>query len=125
MLIIANIIAIFHGLVLVGLFVGPILLFSPKRHLALERGFLIIGGLTTLSFIITGACFLTTWEKQLRLAAEAPSYSGGFIRHYLGTIDISIPDIASTIIISLFIIIGFSRIIWLNSNLNIRSMFAN
>lgn len=113
MLLLANLIAIFHGLVLIGLFAGPVLLFSQKRHLALERGFLILGGFTALSFIITGACFLATWEKQLRLLAGASSYTGGFIRHYLGTIGISIADIVSTIIISLFITIGFSRIIWL------------
>ncbi len=113
MLALANIVAIFHAFVLLALIVGPVLLFSKKRNRALERGFIIVGGLTALSFAVTGACFLTTWEKSLRAAAGADSYTGGYVRHYLGTIGIEIPDIATTITIIALITIGFARILWL------------
>jgi len=113
MLALANIVAIFHAFVLLALIAGPALLFRAKRNRALERGFIIIGGLTALSFVITGACFLTTWEKYLRTAAGAESYTGGYVRHYLGTIGIEIPDIATTIVIITLITIGFARILWL------------
>ena len=81
MLVLANITAIFHAFVLLALIVGPVLLFSKKRNRAFERGFIIIGGLTALSFVITGACFLTTLEKYLRTAVGAESYTGGEVRH--------------------------------------------
>ena len=113
MLVLADIIVIFHAFVLLALIVGPVLLLNSKRNRGLEQGFIIIGGLTALSFFITGACFLTTWEKYLRTAAGAPSYTGGYVRHYLGEVGIAIPDIATTIAIIILVTIGFARILWL------------
>lgn len=113
MLLLANLIAIFHGLVMIGLFAGPVLMFSKKRDRTLEYSFLILAGLTALSFLITGACFLTTLEKNLRISADALSYNSGFVRHYLGIIGLNIPDIATTIVISLLVIIIIIRFIWL------------
>ena len=113
MLLFANLVAIFHGLVMVGLFAGPILMFQKNRSKKMILGFVILAGLTAFSFIITGACFLTTLEKNLRAYANVPSYNTGFVRHYLSLIGIDIPDITTTIIISLLIIIVVVRFIWL------------
>lgn len=113
MLLLANLIAIFHGLVMIGLFAGPVLMFRKKRNKKLENVFLILAGLTALSFVITGACFLTTMEKNLRISTNAPSYNTGFVKHYLGIIGINIPDVATTIVISLLIVLVIVRFIWL------------
>lgn len=113
MLFIANIVAIFHGLVMIGLFAGPVLMFRKRRNKKLENVFLILAGLTALSFVTTGACFLTTLEKSLRVLTNAPSYDTGFVKHYLGVININIPDIATTITISLLVTIVIVRFIWL------------
>lgn len=113
MQILANLVAIFHGLVMIGLLSGPIFLFSKKHYRVLENIFIILGGLTALSFIITGACFLTTIEKSIREQANLSSYSTGFVRHYLGEVGVNVPDIATTITLTILIIIGFCRIIWL------------
>lgn len=110
----ANLVAIFHGLVMIGLFAGPIVFFSKKRNAVLEYILLILAGLTALSFIITGTCFLTTLEKNLRASAGLLSYNTGFVKHYLGQIGINIPDIATTIVISLLVIIIISRFIGQN-----------
>ncbi|EKD56502.1 MAG: hypothetical protein ACD_58C00167G0005 [uncultured bacterium] len=109
----ANFVAIFHGLVMIGLLGGPMFLFSKKRYPKLENIFIVLGGLTALSFIITGACFLTTLEKNIRVQANLPSYSSGFVRHYLGEVGINVPDIATTITLAILITIGLIRIIWL------------
>lgn len=109
----ANLVAIFHGLVMIGLFAGPIVLFSQKRNRVLEYILLTLAGLTALSFIITGACFLTTLEKNLQSSAGLSSYSTGFVKHYLGEIGINIPDIATTMVISLLVAIVIARFIWL------------
>ena len=113
MQILANFVAMFHGLVMIGLLGGPLFLFSKKRYPRLENVFIILGGLTALSFIITGACFLTTLEKNIREQANLPSYSSGFVHHYLGEVGINVPDVATTITLALLITIGLIRIIWL------------
>ena len=113
MILLANSIALLHGLIVVPLLIlGPIaLLLLKKRIVWLERIFIIFGVITALSFLLTGACFLTTWEQNLRAAAGEPSYTQGFISHYLGEIGIKFPDLAAFITLTLAIIIGFWRIL--------------
>lgn len=115
MLLLANFVALFHGLiVLPAIIIGPlVLVFARRRIVWLERAFLVFGIPTALSFLFLGACFLTTWEKQLRTAAGAPSYTGGFVRHYLGQIGIDFPDIATTVTLTTLLTLGFIRVLWL------------
>lgn len=113
--VLANLVALFHGLVVLPLLVlGPFALFGvKKRVLWLERAFLVVGGLTALSFLLTRGCFLTTWEQQLRIIAGHSSYQGGFVSHYLARIGITFPDLATTIILVILIVGGFGRLAWL------------
>jgi len=113
-LILANLVALFHGLVVLPLIIfGPIvLLLSKKRIRWLENFFLYIGLPTTLSLVFTGACFLTVWEQDLRKMAGVSSYTGGFVRHYLGKAGVEFPDVATTIILTILISTGFIKLIW-------------
>jgi len=90
----ADLLALFHGLVIVPTAVaGPIVLWLARRRLIwLEWLFLIFGGFTALSFLIFEVCLFTSWEQGLRLAAGEPSYTGGFVSHYLGLIGVKISD---------------------------------
>lgn len=92
MLLLADAIAIFHGLAVVFLTAAPfVFLLSKRRIIYLERLFLASNIATVLSFITTRSCWLTDWEQQLRVAAGAPSYQGGFIQHYAAQIGIVLP----------------------------------
>jgi len=110
---------------MVGLFAGPILMFRKKRNPVLEYSFLALATLTALSFLITGACFLTTLEKNLRTSAGLEPYSSGFVKYYLGQIGINIPDIATTIVISFLVIVVIIRFIWLKINVSLKSKTLN
>lgn len=112
--ILANLITVIHGLiVLPAIVLGPLILFFSRRPIRwLERVFAGAGVATALSYLILGACFLTTWEQNLRLAAGQPSYTGGFVRYYLGRIGIEMPDIATTITLTTLISLGFLRVLW-------------
>lgn len=114
MILLANLIALFHGMVLLpSIIIAPlIILFSKKRLLRLEKFFLFFGILTWLSFIFLGSCFLTTWEQNLRTAAGIESYTGGFVSHYFGKIGIHFPDYVTTIVLTSTVALGFMKIIW-------------
>jgi len=115
MRVLANIVALVHGLVVLPMLViGPIALFFIKeRVIWLERTYLIIGIATIVSFILTGGCYLTDLEQNLRLEAGQPSYTSGFVRHYLGLVGIDMPDLATTITLTLLLIAGMGRLIYL------------
>ncbi len=105
---------LFHGLfVLPIIFVVPfILAFSKKKLRFLENIFILIGGVTILSYILTGACFLTAIEQKIRFKIDPElSYSGGFVSYYLGSIGINFPDLATTFLIILMFIFGMV-VIW-------------
>ncbi len=100
---------LFHGLfVLPSIFVIPfILAFSKKRLHFLENIFILIGGATILSYVLTGACFLTTIEQKIRFRIDSElSYSGGFVSYYLRSIGINFPDLATTFLIAFMFIFG-------------------
>lgn len=111
----ADLIALFHGIVVMPLLiVGPlVILFLKKRVRWLELSVIIVGSLTILSFITTGGCILTSAEQKLRLLAGEPTYTDGFVRHYLGQIGINWPDIGTTIAMAVTLTLGASRLVWL------------
>ncbi len=113
--ILATIVTLVHGLVVLPvLIIYPIaLLFMRNRVRPLEALFLAIGALTAISFITVGACFLTVWEQQLLAAAGLPTYTEGFVRHYLGLVGIDWPDIWTTWLIRICVAVGVLRLIQL------------
>ncbi len=114
-LILANIVMLFHLLlVLPTIIIGPIILaFYNKRINWFEFTMFSAGIITALSFISTGECFLTYWEQSLRTMAGGPSFTGGFVSHYLGKIGIIIEDMTTTVTLTTLIILGTLRITWL------------
>lgn len=112
MLLLADLLAIFHGFVVMPIivFAPLLLLFSKQPIVWLERAFVVTGVLTGLSFVFFGACVLTNWEKSLRTMAGAMSYNEGFVRHYLAYVGIDWPDIWTTWLIRGCIAIGVLRL---------------
>ncbi|MDI6891474.1 MAG: DUF2784 family protein [Actinomycetota bacterium] len=91
----AAIVAIFHGLVVVVLFVGVFfaLLNKLKRWPVLEKTYLSFAVLMIVSYVFTGGCYLTNIEQWLWRKAHSPfAYSGGCISHYLGLVRIKVDD---------------------------------
>ncbi len=97
------------------LVIGPLaLLFARRRIKWLEWSFIIIGVITGISFLFTDACFLTTWEQELRILAGESTYTNGFVRHYLGQLfGLDWPDIWTTWLIRFSVAVGVLRVGWL------------
>ncbi len=88
----------FHSIITLGIFIGAILAASGtlKRHPNVERTFGILALLIILSYVITGACFLTTFEHYWRRTYfPATNFHEGFIAHYLTYFGIHIVDITA------------------------------
>lgn len=122
MLVLANLVGLFHGVVIVPiLLIAPLVfIFSTKRYRWLEEAFMIVAILGTILFLVTGGCILTTWEQDLRVAAGGPSYTEGFTSHYLMAIGIDWPDIASTVLFDIFTTLGILKVMqlwWLDRKL--------
>ena len=108
MIISAQLLAFFHGVIIMPiLIVVPLVLLygvlANKRFVWLERCFLVVGFLTLLSFVVIGECVLTRWEQEL-LGENA--YQGGFVKHQLSYIGIYIQDIVTTIVLFSFGLMG-------------------
>ena len=113
-LILANIIAVFHGTFVLFLIVGVVLaLFGQLKKYRKIEAILLVGiVITIISFLVTGECFITTWEIQLREAA-GQSYGEGFIATYLGKIGIHISGKVSFWFLTILITIGLlSELYW-------------
>lgn len=81
----ADLLALIHGLAVLFLVVIPIVsLFARRRIRWLDLAYLAVVGLTAISFLATGDCILTTWERLLRLRlVPQAAYPEGFVSHYL------------------------------------------
>lgn len=78
-----------------------------NRYPGLRNGYLITVVLTILSFVFTGACFLTTWEQSLRRTyLPETAYMGGFISHYLRLFGITVSDNVVLIYLVVTIVLG-------------------
>ena len=90
-LLLANIIAIFHGAFVIFLIIAAIFsLFGQlKKYRKIELTLFMGVAATIASFLLTGECFVTKWEQQLREAA-GQSYGEGFIATYLAKIGINV-----------------------------------
>ena len=114
--ILANIIAIFHGIFIFLLIAGVIFSLSGKlKNKFLRNAFITGMVLTAASFLVFGGCFLTTIEQDLRAAAGG-GYEGGFISHYLGEVGINISDIAVFFFLTSLITAGVFSEIYHNRN---------
>lgn len=79
-MVLAALVALLHGVVVAFVLTGSFLALRWRWLLWLHVP--VVG--TVLALYLTGSdCPLTTWELQLREAAGAPGYRGGFIGHYL------------------------------------------
>jgi hypothetical protein len=77
------------------LLVGTALVFTGRLAQVpfFERLYIGIIAATAFSYLFTGACVITTWEKELRrLYLPDTDYEGGFIAHYLGELGIEVTD---------------------------------
>ena len=114
--ILANLIAIFHGVFFVFSLTTGVLLSVfgiLKRYKIAEAILVIVLSTTIFSFVFFGSCFLTTWEQSLRIQAGELSYSGGYISHYLAGIGIQVPDIGVFWFLVIFVTAGtISEIYW-------------
>ena len=109
----ANLIALLHGLFVLFLITGVIVSLTGKlkKNRKIEWLFVISLILTTFSFMIFGSCFLTNIEKALRARAGAESYEGGFISHYLGEFGIVVADNMVFWFLTILIVVGiFSEV---------------
>ncbi|MBI4280050.1 MAG: DUF2784 family protein [Armatimonadetes bacterium] len=83
----ADLLALVHGLVVIPTIAAApwVFIFGRRRRIWLERLYLLVGGATAVSFLLTGECMLSVWENQIRArAAPGTAYTGGFISHYAG-----------------------------------------
>ncbi len=91
----AAVAAIFHGLVVVIIFIGVFfaLLNKLKKWPLLEKAYLSCAVLMIVSYVFTRGCYLTNIEQWLWLKGQSPfAYSGGYISHYLGLVGIRVDD---------------------------------
>lgn len=109
----ADLLALFHGLVVIPIFtIGPIwFYFSSKRIIWLERIFAIFAIITIGGFIITGDCFLSRLEWWLRAQADpSVSYDVGFVRFWLSKVGINWPDVWTFNLGATLIALGLGRV---------------
>ena len=79
-MVLAALVAVLHGAAVAFLVCGSLLALRWPRLLWLH----VPLALAILAIYLTGSdCPLTTWELELRAAAGAPGYRGGFIGHYV------------------------------------------
>jgi len=79
--ILADVIALIHGLWVLTVIGGPLLSWRWPRF---RVGHSLMMLITILIMIFGRICPLTVWEQQLRAAHDPTgSYSGGFIVHYV------------------------------------------
>lgn len=94
--VLATIVALSHGLGLIILFSGTILIVfnKLKKWPILEKVYLSFAVFMIISFIITRGCYLTDIEVMFWDRANSSNfYTGGFISHYLSRVGIIIEDI--------------------------------
>lgn len=94
--ILATIVALSHGVGLIVLFLGTVLVFLNRlrKWLVLEKIYLSFAVFMVISFIITRGCYLTDIEVMLWKKANSPNlYTGGYISHYLAKVGIIVEDI--------------------------------
>jgi hypothetical protein len=76
----ANAVAVLHGLAVLFLLVGGLIALRRPRALLLHAPVAV----AILGVYLAGAdCPLTTLELHLRTAAGEPAYDGGFLGHYV------------------------------------------
>lgn len=111
----ANLTALFHGIVIVPILaLGSIVLYilpNPPEWLLVSFSTVLFLALVSLLFF--GKCFLTTWEQWLRVRASQPTYTGGFIRYYLGRVGVSTTDREVFVLSVAVFVFGISRLIFL------------
>ncbi len=103
--------AILHGLIVMFLLLGTILIIFNKfkRKSIFEKLYLFIAIISAISFIFSKRCFLTDIEKWFwKLANSRYTYTGGFAAHYIEKIGIHISDTTSSIILIVILIAGLS-----------------
>jgi len=94
MILLADLLAMIHGVAVITLGSAPIILLASRHRIRwLENLFLVVGAITAISFLVTGECFLTLWEQGLRAQfAPETNYTTGFISHYLRRAGLNWPD---------------------------------
>ncbi len=114
----------FHAVVTLIAIIGAVVTWTGyfKERKTLLRIYFTTITLVALSYIISGACVLTTLERFLR-REYAPStvYSEGFIAHSLHYVGISIADITSFWIVTTMLIVGALGLMYHHTN--IRKVF--
>ncbi len=108
-LLIANSIAVFHGLVLIPLIVvAPLIFwFKEKRYRRLETLFLLASTATVLSITIFNYCLLSDWEYYFRAKIDpTTTYSTGFVVDYMDKFGIYWTDNLTIFVGGFFIIFG-------------------
>lgn len=111
----ANIVALFHGFVIVPLLLGGsvAMYFWAQPPMWLASSFAVAAFLALASYLIWHVCFLTDWEQALRARAGMLTYKGGFIRHYLAKAGVRATDREILIMSLTALILGSVRIILL------------
>lgn len=107
---VANLIATFHGLILI-----PILIFSPlifliarRRYLWLEVSFIFASIATIINTILLDYCVLSEWEYFFRSKINPNAvYADGFVVMWMKRAGIYWTEEMTIWIGGLFIILGF------------------
>lgn len=113
-LLLANLIAVFHGLVLIPLVVvAPLIIwFSDKRYKWLEILFALAAGSSILSIAILDYCLLSYWEYYFRAKTDpTATYQTGFVVDYMNRIGIYWTDELTIFLGGFFIAFGTIAII--------------
>ena len=94
-LLLANFLALFHGLIVIPIMtITPFALWSSKRNFRLlENTYALFAIVTVVTYLATGECFLSRWEELLRTKTDPTAiYGEGFVRYYLGKVNINWPE---------------------------------
>jgi uncharacterized protein DUF2784 len=100
---------VFHILITLGVIAGGLLAITGgfKRLPKLGRIYGTVAVLVALSYVLTGACILTTLERHLRQTyLPETAFSNGFVAHYLSFIGIYISDLMAFWIMTSAIVLG-------------------
>jgi uncharacterized protein DUF2784 len=87
--VLADAIALIHALLIALVIGGALVATTPRVIPRFPRGLIVayltaVGG-TLLSYLFTGDCLMTLWEKELRdQATPGGAYGETFIQHYFG-----------------------------------------
>ena len=116
MSLLANIVTVLHWIFFV---IFPIVgvVYSTRGLLRanpkIQKLFISVLLLTSVSFFVFDGCFLTKLEQALRYQAGELSYSGGLIAHYLKAIGVQVSDDSVFWFLAILILTGIlSEIYW-------------